>query len=97
VGAPEGFGYKIAWLAIRTESTQATADALGMPGMRAASWAEGVEAAYGARQEPQAVVFRTRIDLPPSGLLGILDERGEPNASQARSTRYAPKAATERS
>jgi hypothetical protein len=43
VGAPEGFGYKIAWLAIRTENTQAAADALGMTGVRSASRAEGVE------------------------------------------------------
>jgi hypothetical protein len=30
-----------------------------MTGVRAASWAEGVTAAYGARQEPRAVVFLT--------------------------------------
>jgi len=59
VGSPEGFGYKIAWLAIRTENTQAAADALGMTGVRGASWAEGVTAAYDARQEPRAVVFLT--------------------------------------
>lgn len=56
---PEGFGYKIAWLAIRTEDTHAVADALGLTGVRAVSWAEGVSAAYAARQEQRAAVFLT--------------------------------------
>jgi hypothetical protein len=59
VSSPEGFGYKIAWLAIRTEDTHAVANALGLAGVHAASWAEGVKAAYDARQEPRAAVFLT--------------------------------------
>lgn len=59
MSTPEGFGYKIAWLAIRTADTHAVADALGLAGVRSASWAEGVGAAYGARQEEQAAVFLT--------------------------------------
>lgn len=55
---PAAFGYKIAWLAIRTRDTGAVADALGVTRARAVSWAEGVEAAYSARQG-SAVVFVT--------------------------------------
>lgn len=40
-----GFGYKIAWLAIRTDDTRSAAEALGLSDVRAASWAEGVAAA----------------------------------------------------
>lgn len=41
---PAGFGYKTAWLAIRTEDTEAVAGALGVTGARAASWAAGIDA-----------------------------------------------------
>lgn len=43
-----GFGYKIAWLAIRAEDPEAVAAALGVTDARAASWAEGIDAVYGA-------------------------------------------------
>lgn len=56
---PVAFGYKVAWLAIRTEDTQAVAVALGVTGARAVSWAAGIDAAYGARRGPRALVFLT--------------------------------------
>ena len=45
---PVGFGYKIAWLAIRTDDTRRAAQALGLSDVRAVSWAEGIDAAYAA-------------------------------------------------
>jgi hypothetical protein len=50
---PVPFGPKIAWLALETTDTQAAATALNLHGARAATWAEGIEAAY------QASVFIT--------------------------------------
>jgi hypothetical protein len=55
-----GFGYKIAWLAIRAEDTQAAAEALHVADTQAASWAEGIDAAYGAEQG-RAPVFLTPV------------------------------------
>jgi hypothetical protein len=57
---PVGFGYKIAWLAIRTEDTEAAAEALRVIDTHAASWAEGIDAAYGAEQG-RAPVFLTPV------------------------------------
>jgi hypothetical protein len=57
---PVGFGYKIAWLAIRTEDTKAAAEALRLTNAHAVSWAEGIDAAYGA-QQGQAPVFLTPV------------------------------------
>lgn len=54
---PVPFGPKMAWLALDTTETQAVADALGLRGARAATWAEGVRAAH------QSSVFVT----PPLG------------------------------
>jgi hypothetical protein len=54
---PVPFGPRMAWLALDTTDTQAVAPALGLRGARAATWAEGVEAAS------QASVFVT----PPLG------------------------------
>jgi hypothetical protein len=72
---PAGFGYKIAWLAIRTEDTGAAAAALGVTGARAVSWDEGVDAAYRARQGPQAAIFLTpAVDGWTLAVLG----RGDP-------------------
>ncbi len=57
---PVGFGYKIAWLAIRTEDTEAAAEALHVIDTHAASWAEGIDAAYGA-EKGRAPVFLTPV------------------------------------
>jgi hypothetical protein len=54
---PVPFGPKMAWLALDTTDTQAVAGALGLRGARAATWAEGINAAH------QASVFVT----PPLG------------------------------
>jgi hypothetical protein len=42
ITGPVGFGYKNAWLAIRTEDTQAVAEALHMIDTHSTSWAEGI-------------------------------------------------------
>jgi hypothetical protein len=44
---PQSFGYKIAWLALRTTDTSGVAAALGLRDIRPASWGEGVSEAYG--------------------------------------------------
>jgi hypothetical protein len=59
---PVGFGYKSAWLAIRTEDTETAAGALGVTDAHAASWAEGIDAAYGAEQERQPVFLTPVVD-----------------------------------
>ncbi len=43
---PQPFGYKIAWLALRTADTRAVAAALGLGGTRPSNWREGVVHAY---------------------------------------------------
>ncbi len=57
---PVVFGYKIAWLAIRTEDTKAAAEALRVTDAHAASWAEGIDATYGA-ERGRAPVFLTPV------------------------------------
>lgn len=54
---PVPFGPKMAWLALDTRDTETVATALGLRDARAATWAEGVDAAY------QSSVFVT----PPLG------------------------------
>lgn len=80
MSSPTGFGYKIAWLAIRSEDAQAVADALGLDGARAASWDEGVSAAYAARLSPVPTVFVTPpVDgwvLAVLGGGGLFDDDG---------------------
>lgn len=76
---PAGFGYKIAWLAIRTRDTSAVADALGVTRARAVSWAEGVDAAYSARQEPAVVFLAPPVDgwtLAVLGGSGLFEDDG---------------------
>jgi hypothetical protein len=67
---PVGFGYKIACLAIRTEDTEAAAEALGVTGAHAASWAEGIDAAYTARQGRPPVFLAPAVDGWTLALLG---------------------------
>ena len=43
---PASFGYKVAWLAMGTSDTERVARALRLQRSRAATWAEGVTAAY---------------------------------------------------
>jgi hypothetical protein len=43
---PTPFGYKMAWLAIRTNDTPAVIDALGLRYIRACNWRSGLTAAY---------------------------------------------------
>lgn len=43
---PTPFGYKITWYAVRSENSQAVADALGLQDCRPAPWNEGVKTAY---------------------------------------------------
>ena len=50
---PVPFGPKMAWLALDTTDTEAVATALSLQGARAATWAEGIAAAY------QSLVFVT--------------------------------------
>jgi hypothetical protein len=51
-----GFGYKSAWLAIRSDDPRGVAEALGLDELRPASWAEGLEETYGS-SGPRAPVF----------------------------------------
>ncbi len=44
---PVPFGYKCAWLAIKTEDPQAVIEALGLQNVRESGWQKGVAAAYG--------------------------------------------------
>jgi hypothetical protein len=44
--SPVPFGYKCAWLAIKTEDSQAVAQALGLQNGRKCGWREGIAAAY---------------------------------------------------
>ena len=76
---PVGFGYKIAWLAIRTEDTEAAAEALRLTGARAASWAEGIDAAYGAEQGRAPVFLTPVVDgwtLAVLGGAGLFEDDG---------------------
>jgi len=43
---PRAFGRDMAWLAIRTEDSEAVADALGLTGLRPANWSSGIGAIY---------------------------------------------------
>jgi hypothetical protein len=57
--APVSFGYKVSWLAIKSEHSQAVVHALGLQEPRPANWASGIETAY-SRGEPgstQSLVF----------------------------------------
>jgi hypothetical protein len=44
--SPVPFGYKCAWLAIRTENSQAVVHALGLQNVRKSGWQSGIDAAY---------------------------------------------------
>lgn len=46
---PLPFGYKMAWLAIRTTDTAGVVDALGLRQVRASNWRSGLGAAYDAQ------------------------------------------------
>ena len=43
---PIGFGYKTAWLAIRTDDPHSVAEALGLRDVRPANWRTGLNASY---------------------------------------------------
>jgi len=44
--SPVPFGYKCAWLAIKTEDSQAVVQALGLQNVRKSGWRNGVDAAH---------------------------------------------------
>ncbi len=67
---PVGFGCKIAWLAIRTEDTEAAAGALRVIDTHAASWTEGIDAAHGAAQEREPVFLTHAVDGWTLAVLG---------------------------
>ena len=46
---PQSFGYKCAWLAVRTDSPAAVAAALGLDAATPSTWAEGIAGAYDGR------------------------------------------------
>ena len=79
---PVGFGYKIAWLAIRTGATESAADALGLVDTRTASWAEGIGAAYAACEagRGRSPVFLTPVvdgwTLAVLGSGELLEDKG---------------------
>ncbi len=43
---PVSFGYKCAWLAIRTQDPETVVASLGLTGVRKSGWKQGIEAAY---------------------------------------------------
>lgn len=43
---PETFGYKCAWLAMKTDDSMAVVEALGLRNVRKCGWQKGIEAAY---------------------------------------------------
>lgn len=43
---PEAFGYKMSWLAVRSDDANAVLEALALKKPRAASWQAGIKAAY---------------------------------------------------
>lgn len=43
---PQPFGYRMAWLAIRTTDTQQVIDALGLKSVQASNWSSGLGTAY---------------------------------------------------
>src|SRR5262245_13351295 len=45
--SPVPFGYKCAWLAIKTDDPQAVVEALGLKNVRKIGWEKGIAAAYG--------------------------------------------------
>ena len=57
------FGYKCAWIAVRTESPLTVATALGLRNLRPSSWEEGIAAAY--RYEPKVILARHAFLTPP--------------------------------
>lgn len=48
MASPLAFGYKMAWLAVRTDDPEAVIDELGIEDARQSSWAEGIGSAYGS-------------------------------------------------
>jgi hypothetical protein len=46
---PVAFGYKMIWLAVKTNDTEAVVNALSLTDVQAANWQTGVEAAYHGR------------------------------------------------
>jgi len=46
---PRAFGYKMAWLAIRTENTQSVVDLLGLEGAVPCNWNSGIGSVYDDR------------------------------------------------
>jgi len=76
---PVGFGYKHAWLAIRTEDMEAAADALGVIDAHPASWAVGIKAAYEAGLGPPPVFLTPVVDGWTLAVLGggeLLEDDG---------------------
>lgn len=76
---PVGFGYKHAWLAIRTEDMEAAAEALGVVEAHPAAWAAGIEAAYEAGQGPAPVFLTPVVDGWTLAVLGggeLLEDDG---------------------
>jgi hypothetical protein len=58
----EPFGYKCAWLAIRDGRTAQVASALRLTEVSSATWAEGIDAAYEGRLDPE---FDCRVFVSP--------------------------------
>ncbi len=43
---PQNFGYKLCWVAVRSDDSQAVAKALELSGVKASAWQEGIQSAY---------------------------------------------------
>ncbi len=74
---PESFGYKCAWLAIRTTDMSSVARALGIKQTEPGTWSEGIRAAYEGKvfiTPPLGPwVLAVSISLPDSGQPGAQD------------------------
>jgi hypothetical protein len=58
---PASFGYKCAWIAVRTDAPLSVANVLDLRDVRSSSWEDGNEAAYG-RTSPRRAFLTPAID-----------------------------------
>jgi hypothetical protein len=64
---PVSFGYKICWLAVRTENGAAVGDALGLFDRRPTNWETGIAAAYAYDLESEGAGVPVFITPPVDG------------------------------
>ena len=58
---PQPFGYRMAWLAIKTRETSQVVEALGLEDMRRVNWRSGISTVYDDRVAEQSVFVTTPV------------------------------------